>query len=78
MKQLSMKGLLIESTDGLMWGNQHIKLKALNEQRSGVSSSGKLYRAFQALVTLGQLPVKSKLATAFRVPTTQLSDVRKL
>ena len=40
--------------------------------------SGKLYRAFQALATLGQLPVKSKLATAFQVPTTQLSDVRKL
>ena len=40
--------------------------------------SGKLHRAFRALATLGQLPKKSKLATAFRVPTTQLSDVRKL
>jgi len=42
------------------------------------SSSGQLYRAFRALATLGQLPEKSKLATAFRVPITQLSNVRKL
>jgi len=40
--------------------------------------SGKLYRAFRTLATLGQLPKKSKLRTAFRVPNTQLSDVRKL
>jgi len=28
---------LDRSMDGLVWGNQHVKSKALNEQRSGVS-----------------------------------------